>query len=54
MVASHPTIDPTTTNEKGVSQPMMKIQTTNVRLVPPIDQYLEPLWMLVETLNNLV
>lgn len=31
---------------------MMKIQTTNIHLVPSTDQYSEKLWMLVQTLNN--
>ncbi|CAH1412368.1 unnamed protein product [Lactuca virosa] len=33
---------------------MIKIQNTNLRLVPTIDQYPEPIWMLVQTINNSV
>ena len=53
MVAPQTTVDPTTTNkEEEVSQSMMTIQSTNLHLVPTIDQYIEPLQMLVQTLNN--
>ncbi|CAH1435711.1 unnamed protein product [Lactuca virosa] len=47
-------VDPTTTNKDEVWQLMMKIQTTNLHLVPLIDQYPEPLEMLVQTPNNSV
>ncbi|CAH1431922.1 unnamed protein product [Lactuca virosa] len=54
MAASHHNVNPTTTNDEEVSQLMMKIQTTNIRLVPSLDQYLEELQMLVQTLKNFV
>ena len=54
MAASHPTVDPTTTIDEEVLQLIMKIQTTIVRLVPSIDQNLEPraITNVVQTLNN--
>lgn len=54
MATSQHNVDPTTTNEEEVSQPMMKIQTTNHCLVPSLDHYLKELWMFVQTLNNSV
>ncbi|CAH1422229.1 unnamed protein product [Lactuca virosa] len=54
MVAPHHTTDSTTTNEEDVSQPLMKIQTTNIHLVPYLDQYPNALRMLVQTFNNSV
>ncbi|CAI9271719.1 unnamed protein product [Lactuca saligna] len=48
-------VDPTnTTNEEEISQSLMKIQNTNLRLLPTVDQYLEQLRMLIQTLNNVV
>ena len=54
MAAPHHTVDPTTTNDEEVSQQMMKIQTTNLHLVPSLDQYPEALRMLFQTFNNFV
>lgn len=52
MAASPRNVDHTTTNVEEVSQPMMIIQHTNLRLVPSLEAYPEELQMLIQTLNN--
>ncbi|CAI9299828.1 unnamed protein product [Lactuca saligna] len=54
MATSQHNVDHTTNNDEDVSQPMMKIQTTNLYLVPSLDQYLEELRMCVQILNYFV
>ncbi|CAH1454218.1 unnamed protein product [Lactuca virosa] len=52
MTATPHNVDPTTTNDEEITQLMMMIQNTNLRLVPTLDQYPEELRMLIQTLNN--
>lgn len=53
MVASNTNVDPTnTTNEEEISQPLMKIQNTNICLLLTVDQCAEQLQMLILALNH--
>lgn len=48
-------VDPSNnTNEEEISQPLLKIQISNLCLLPTIDQYHEQLQMLILALNHSV
>ena len=48
-------VDPSNnTNKEEISQPLLKIQSLNLRLLPTVDQYPEQLQMLIIALNHFV
>ncbi|CAH1450694.1 unnamed protein product [Lactuca virosa] len=54
MAATQSNVDPVTTNEDEISQPMMKISHTNLRLIPSLDVYPSEFHLIVQILNNFV
>lgn len=52
MAATQHNVDPFTTNDKDISQPMLKIIHKNLRLILSLDVYPNELQLLVQILNN--
>lgn len=54
MATTQSNVDPVTTNEDEISQPMMKISHTNIQLIPSLDVYLSEFHLLFQILKYFV